>query len=268
MRPAALLSIVAVSVLAAGHAGGEPRPAWSEIPVGAIPAAPQHSAAPARVDPSEHVEGLSVERAPVSPFSRHRRTMVAGQDRRCVAANIDFDADGEPNDRSSTTGELRFSTTVSAVRTERLAFAADGKPSLEIVDAWVDPQTLGARELARTSVPLARIGRGPGGVGIYAFRAGEELQVVMPLAGSARYRGHDGEIRFSECAAARASVGAPEAGGAALISASAEDAAHRPGLLTVNVGVSRLSRDPAPVISVAASWAEEEPREGPRPILR
>ena len=75
MRPA-LLSIAAVSVLAAGHAAGEPRPAWSDIPLGAIPAAPQHSAAPARVDPSEHVDGLSVERAPASPFSRHRRVSV------------------------------------------------------------------------------------------------------------------------------------------------------------------------------------------------
>jgi len=38
-----------------------------------------------------------------------------------------------------------------------------------------------------------------------------------------------------------------------------DGASRRAGVMDVNLSVSRLSRDPAPVVSIAVTWAEDEP---------
>ena len=130
------------------------------------------------------------------------------------------------------------------------------------MDAWIDPQTLGSRPHARTAIALARIGRTPTGAGIYAFRQGEQLSLVVPTAARSGIRGVDGQVSLMDCQSARVSAGAPDPGGSALVTTplelAAADGARRAGTMDVNVGVSRMSSDRAPVVSVAVSWAEDE----------
>ena len=58
---------------------------------------------------------------------------------------------------------------VGAVHSEKLV-EANGQVTLESVDAWVDPVTLGARLIARASLPLTQVGAAVGGVKVYAAR--------------------------------------------------------------------------------------------------
>ena len=58
---------------------------------------------------------------------------------------------------------------VAAVHTERVV-ETNGQLSLESVDAWVDPVTLGARLIGRASLPLVQVGTALGGVKVYAGR--------------------------------------------------------------------------------------------------
>ncbi len=58
---------------------------------------------------------------------------------------------------------------VSAVHSEKLV-ETNGQVSLESVDAWVDPVTLGARLIGRASLPLTLVGSAVGGVKVYAAR--------------------------------------------------------------------------------------------------
>ena len=263
MKRSAGVAVLVVLAVSMGHARAETRPAWSDIPTGSIPLPPDHSAAPRNVDASEHVAGLSVERDARSAFSTtRRRVTVSGRDRLCLTGNVDFSSESDPAEHQLTT-DLRLPV-VTAVRTERIVLAADGKASLEIADVWIDPQTLGSRELSRTAIPLARIGRAPNGAGIYAFRQGEQLSLVVPTPGRSGIRGSDGQVSVADCQSARVSVGAPDPGGSALVSTPLElpttaGASRRAGVMDVNLSVSRLSRDPAPVVSIAVTWAEDEP---------
>ena len=68
---------------------------------------------------------------------------------------------------------------VHAVHRERLVVGADGHASLEIVDAWVDARTRGARQLAKSTMPLSRVFVGPNGLEIYGARDGDALQVIV-----------------------------------------------------------------------------------------
>lgn len=58
---------------------------------------------------------------------------------------------------------------VSAVHSEKIV-EIEGHVSLESVDAWVDPVTLGARLIGRASLPLTLVGSAVGGVKVYAAR--------------------------------------------------------------------------------------------------
>ena len=58
---------------------------------------------------------------------------------------------------------------VSAVHSEKVV-ETNGQVSLESVDAWVDPVTLGARLIGRASLPLTPVGSAVGGVKVYAAR--------------------------------------------------------------------------------------------------
>jgi len=58
---------------------------------------------------------------------------------------------------------------VSAVHSEKIV-ETEGQVSLESLDAWVDPVTLGARLIGRASLPLTLVGSAVGGVKVYAAR--------------------------------------------------------------------------------------------------
>jgi hypothetical protein len=75
--------------------------------------------------------------------------------------------------RSTTGGE------VHAVHSERFVPGQDGHASLDIVDAWFDPRTRGARVFDRSTLPLARVLVGPNGLEVYAARDGEAVQLVV-----------------------------------------------------------------------------------------
>ena len=69
--------------------------------------------------------------------------------------------------------------TIYFVRSERFVESDGGKPCLELTDAWVDVDSLGARMVGKSSVALGRVGTGPGGVEIYAARDDKNVQFVV-----------------------------------------------------------------------------------------
>lgn len=58
---------------------------------------------------------------------------------------------------------------VGAVHSEKLV-ENGGQVTLESIDAWIDPVTLGARIIQRASLPLMQVGSAVGGVKVYAAR--------------------------------------------------------------------------------------------------
>jgi hypothetical protein len=72
---------------------------------------------------------------------------------------------------------------VVAVRMERLV-RNGRRATLEITDAWVDPQTRGARLIGRSSVALALLGSGPAGLDVYAVRDGARDRSVEVIVGA------------------------------------------------------------------------------------
>lgn len=67
---------------------------------------------------------------------------------------------------------------VVAVHSERIADES-GEVSLEVVDAWVDPVTRGARQIAKSSVPLELVSTLLGGTKVYAAREGQSVHVIL-----------------------------------------------------------------------------------------
>ncbi|MBS2011855.1 MAG: hypothetical protein JST00_03115 [Deltaproteobacteria bacterium] len=120
-------------------------------------------------------------------------------------ASDDEDENGDPDAKEWQTSQMwqvnlwpkgrnNPSGGVTAVHSERVV-TANGKTSLESVDAWVDPQTRGARLIARASLPLTLVGSAVGGVKVYAARDDRpnrklvEFVVVKPR-GSGPNRGN------------------------------------------------------------------------------
>ena len=68
--------------------------------------------------------------------------------------------------------------TVTAVHSERIAEEL-GRTTLEVVDAWVDPSTRGARVIARSSVPLELVSTMLGGSKLYAARESQSVHLVL-----------------------------------------------------------------------------------------
>jgi len=81
--------------------------------------------------------------------------------------------------------------TVTAVHSERIAEDA-GRVSLEVVDAWVDPQSRGVRLIARSSVPLELVSTLLGGTKVYAAREAQSVHVVLVTPKVRRASGQGG----------------------------------------------------------------------------
>lgn len=77
------------------------------------------------------------------------------------------------------TTRLTVSEDVWFVRAARLVEGPGDAAALERVDAWIDLRSGGAREQARSTVPLALVRRLPGGIAVYAAREGERASFVV-----------------------------------------------------------------------------------------
>jgi hypothetical protein len=80
---------------------------------------------------------------------------------------------------------------VTAVHSERVA-DEDGRPSLEIIDAWIDPMTRGARLIGRSTVPLVLLSTLFEGTKIYALRDAETVHVILVPSRDRKRTGHEG----------------------------------------------------------------------------
>jgi len=68
---------------------------------------------------------------------------------------------------------------VTAVHQERFVDLGGGKAQLEMVDAWVDATTKGARQIAKGTLELKKVSDAPGGFAIYAARERTHVQLVV-----------------------------------------------------------------------------------------
>lgn len=67
---------------------------------------------------------------------------------------------------------------VTPVHRERFVIE-NGEAKLEMVDAWVDPVTMGVRLIARGSLGLKKVGEAPGDLTIYAAQERTHVQLVV-----------------------------------------------------------------------------------------
>lgn len=322
------LLLCSLTALALGLAGGrEARAAdagFAELPVGRFTAAPAKK--PGWISPRESVRGLFVVANGSGGHPQERYVSIVTDER--LAAGIksanrfvrfgsegpsgclseSFDDDGaDRKDREwpadlapEVNGFMRSPDNprsgVLAVHSERVVEQGEGA-TLESVDAWVDPNTRGAKLIAKTSLPLKLV-RGPTfGVKVYAGRDERPdgkrwVQFVVVRAKSATApRGdqmwsmrQDGSMAHSSgCGHARLALAADAkdgdtatfvvstllpsltAGEPPKASASppadktgAQDREVRSRLMNVQVSVSQTSRDKDPLVSVSSSWGSRE----------
>lgn len=183
------------------------------------------------------------------------------------------------------------------VRSERLVRGTGDEASLEVVDAYVDAVSLGARLISRSTVALRRIATGPRDVDVYAARDEDKVHFVVTapdtsilpegsrdIGRSLRTQTTD-DAGFSQCDFLRTTMQADGGGRAASVfvqvpieveetqrSAGAErrgPGRFRPGgtmreavirEAAVHLSVTRTSSDRSPVVSVGFGWEGESQR--------
>lgn len=182
---------------------------------------------------------------------------------------------------------------VRAVRLEKLEPEGQ-RAHLDVREAWVDPGTLGVREIGQATLPLAKVADGPGQVTVYAAKSGASSTVHFVVA-LPRHKGRnamhigrhaqifDGNTSgHSDCGHARLSLearpGVGEQASLQLDVVVAEppplpepDEAAGPGerpiremrirKLAVHLGVSRSASDAAVVPTVSFGWIGGERRQ-------
>ena len=183
---------------------------------------------------------------------------------------------------------------VRAVRRERLEVSGD-KGALEVIEAWVDGGTLGVREVARSSIPLVEVAKGPGNITVYAAKSkdGDEVHFVVGLprhkGRSLMHVGRHAQIfagdtsGHSDCGHARLSLGArPGLGEQALVQVEVVVAEPPPPAeggagpapgepppireirlrnLAVHLAVSQTASDEGLVPTVSFGWLGQERRQ-------
>jgi hypothetical protein len=178
---------------------------------------------------------------------------------------------------------------VVPIRSERLVEGSDGGMTLEIEQGWLDAGTMGARSVSRSALPLVELGRGPGDGGhggalaVYGYRTEEGVEVLVPVASSMVFRDAEGSVGTSRCGFARLVLPAyktastvvavgpwpappppmtPAPAATPMTPAPATTPAPVAGApvsrnVQVSVSLSKMSRDPAPVLSVSVTWADD-----------
>jgi hypothetical protein len=194
---AALVAVVVAASTSAPSPGAPVLPNFSALPVADIPTPPDAQSIPPRIGASEHVAGLEIgsgieprtQRASRRPSDVALVSTALGEacltdlgPRRIAAraeSPIPFTvptASSVPREKS----RLLISEGVHALRLQRLV-ESPARTYLEVTDAWVDTQTLGARLHEHTEIPLVSIARGPLGSQVFAFRATSHVWIVVEV---------------------------------------------------------------------------------------
>lgn len=281
-------SPLAAIVLACASATAAPaaRPALGDIPEAAVPELPVLDQRPASIAAGSSVGDLRVNAGPnngMPPPTHHGHFRGKRAAVPTPAASTQAEITGEKpenvcvsvlvNGRDAFRSSSMFLESyegVMPVRIESVKEAGD-RATLSIVDAWVDPATLGAKEIRRVEVPLRRLATGPLGSSVYAFRSKNVVNLVVPAGMNGQLNASDGRVVSASCAVARAELPAERGKGATLTgfftrqtpAIEAKDGLAAVPPMTIRVGLSasssQTSRDPDPVISVVLRALDEIP---------
>ena len=310
----ASLAIAAV-VTASSAAADQPRatdPMFSALPTGKV-TSPPSAKAPGSIPAREKVAGFF----PVVPSGQGPKTsyfVIAsseklakqmregsgfGNDQTGCFSEDDVrgDGDGEPKEWRSQLQPMvtisvdreRGGGTVQAIHLERI-IEDGGRVALEMIDAWVDRQTRGARLIGRSTLPLALVKTVLGGGRVFAARDRDNVQLVFiepqaevrfgrqPLMATVP----GGGMAMSSCGHIRVPLKVEKGQGEAVTimatlplpsleprdhtqakSASKsestegrDEARARP--MHVHASVSWVSRDKEPIVSVSMGWEGRE----------
>jgi hypothetical protein len=182
---------------------------WHTMPTGSLSRVPRQAKTPAAIPGGQHAPGVWLARAKwqrspgmffagVLGSEKSARAFAdgtgdPGDDGECItSSSMNFNGTDEERSWSSVmqsqlnvnwevpkAGEGSGSPRVVAVHVERLVPGAGGAATLEYMDAWVDPVTLGSRAIGKGSVPLVRVATGPTGVAVYAGRDAGQVHFVV-----------------------------------------------------------------------------------------
>ncbi len=175
--------------------------------------------------------------------------------------------------------------TVTVLHSEKVVAVDATHATLEWADAWIDPNTRGARLIKKGALPLRLMRELPGGGQVLAGRDAERVHVVVvtsPTPDKVNFSGRDQLLTLTAAGMNNAAgcrhlrVGLRADKGAAdnatvfmnVPLPALEDAAAKakgsgtPSVrvrsLAVSASVSWSSRDAEPVVSVAAGWRSRE----------
>ena len=232
---------------------------------------------PDMLHPKDSPEGLSstdtIEGLAVSKADHRQFGSVAASDGRCINLGSLAPGAGVSGNSSAT---IRVGSGAFPMRTEKLVGSGTDKPFLEVVDGWVDMNSLGAREVRSTKVPLTLLGKGPAGYFVYGFRTEGKLHVVFPTPQLFVYVDAFGKFGSVGCQHARLILDANSTNGSLVrVSGALETRRSAPQALISNeraaaqpmtlrgiaatVSLSKTKRDREPLLSVTVGWTEDEP---------
>ena len=183
--------------------------------------------------------------------------------------------------------ELGGRNGVTAMHSERVVAVDATHATLEWADAWVDPTTRGSRLIAKGTLPLRVVRELPGGGLVLAGRDAERVHVIVTESANKKqsFGGRDqllsltsrGLTNAAGCRHVRVGLHVEKgASDTATIFTTAqlpalEDAAERAPLagnpvqptvrirpVAVAASVTWASRDPEPVVAIAAGWRARE----------
>lgn len=180
-----------------------------------------------------------------------------------------------PSIDSSDTVRVAVHDDLKLVRVERLLESAEGKATLEAVDAWVDVRTGGAREVARSATPLVMVQKAPGGLPVYAARSGDKaIFVVSPPRAPAPVKGTPGRCGFARVELTTdkpGEVASDTVGGEIAVPVGEEPAegegrTFRIRSFRLSFSAIWLTGEPSPALGVSFGWVGRtrlEPRDPP-----
>lgn len=243
-------------------------PTLGAVPETRLPEMLHPKDSPESLPSTEAMTGVRVLKADLRQFGT-----VESSDGRCITLGALAPGAGASGNSNAT---IRVSSGAFPMRTEKFVGAGTDKPSLEIVDGWVDMKSSGVREVRTTQVPLTVLGSGPAGYSIYGFRNDGKLHVIFPTPQRFVFVDAFGKFGVVGCQHARLILDA-KATSASLVRVSGmletrrslprglvsnAGAAAQPVTLrgiAATVSLSQTKRDREPLLSVTAGWTEDEP---------
>jgi len=293
---------------ASGETGGA---TLSALPAGTI-APPPRGRAPRMIPGSERVPGFFVYR-PGASYARGDYVILAANERAarglterrfmreggvregCFAqaqtsgaSPDDVEAEWMPMSQSTVTlnaGSQGRRSEVQAFHSERLV-SEEGRTSLEVVDAWVDPATRGVRLIGKSTVPLTKLASFAAH-DVYGVRDRRGVHVILTSARdgdnfeSRAFAITERGVAQSGCSHLRVRLDAERGQGevatfidnvrlpsfephAEVRAKSEERPEQRFRPVHVHASVSWTSRDREPLLTVSAGW---DAREQSRPVF-